>query len=125
MSEDLTENGRITEEGAEEVHSSSGSTLDINSPRHSLTTPPRMEDPVMEYFDGKGGVSDSCSDGDSPRAPPQDRDNESHHSRSYVTVSPPVSPGKVERKEGQGAWLWGPGSEGGRGWKAIHVHSDA
>ena len=65
----------------------------------SATTPSRTE-PEMEYFDRKGGGgSEGYSEEDSPRGH-QDRDDVSHHSRSYVTVSPPVSVSPGERGRG-------------------------
>lgn len=90
MNEEHTQNGRINDQSEEEVHSEIAvSTPDINSPRPSLTTPP-SGDPAMEFFDQKVGGSDSGSaEGGSPRM----LDNVSHHSHSYVTVSPSVSPG--------------------------------
>lgn len=94
MNEDHAENGRINEHGEEEVDT----TADVNSPTHSVTTPPDAGMPEMEYFDHKGGGSEASSEGGSPHT--QERDNVSHHSQSYVTVSPPVSPG------GWGGWVW-------------------
>ena len=91
MSEEHTENGRINDQGEEEVNSEIAvSTPDINSPRPSSLATPPSSDPVIEFFDQKVGVSDSGSEGEGS---PRTLDNVSHHSRSYVTVSPSVSPG--------------------------------
>lgn len=87
MSEELTENGRINEHGHEELATELPPTPDMNSPRPSVTTPPHG---AMEYFDHKGGGSETGSEGGSS---PHTQDNLSHHSPSYVTVSPSISPG--------------------------------
>lgn len=114
MSEEHSENGRINDQGVEEV-STDVPTPDINSPRQSVTTPPQFnnqEEPAMEFFGQKGGGgSETGSEGDSPRT----QDNVSHHSRSYVTVSPSVSPGEWEGLVGrEGAPSpWGSGLQGG------------
>lgn len=122
MSEKHSENGRINDVGEEEVEFQLPSSLkqslttplsatppdpmNATPPVPASTTPPvpmsatppvpanamspdraSQEEPVMEFFGQKG---ESGSEGDSPR----EQDNVSHHSRSYVTVSPSVSPGE-------------------------------
>lgn len=111
MSEDVTENGRINDQGEEEI----SPVPDINSPRQSVTTPPGLaspEEPEMEFFKQKGGEngveSGSEGGGGSPQLHDKE-DNVSHHSRSYVTVSPSVSPGEWGR-----SLLVGEGVSGGR-----------
>lgn len=96
MTEDHIENGHINDQGQEELNAKL-TAADINSPKHSVTTPPD----TLEYFNQKVGGFDSGSEGEgeggSPRGAGQDKDNVSHHSRSYVTVSPSVSPGELIR----------------------------
>lgn len=119
MSEERSENGRINEHGELEVDSQQ-STPVLGSPRQSVTispdsgsatppradsasasaipartTPPGLDEPVMEFFEHRGEGEVSGSEGDSPRVHDKE-DNVSHHSRSYVTVSPSVSPGEWE-----------------------------
>lgn len=112
MSEEYSENGRV---GDKEDSPELIPTPDINSPRHSLATPPggmvangeveEKRDSSIEFFGQKGGgVSESGSEGgSSPQTPAQDKDNASFHSRAYVTVS--VSPG---RRRGKGCGLFVP-----------------
>lgn len=102
MSEDVTENGHINEHGEEHVDEQQA-TPSLNSPRHSVTTPQDTDEPEIEFFERKRSGSESLSEGDSPRGR-QDKDNVSHHSRSYVTVSPPASPSEPERR--RGGWVW-------------------
>lgn len=97
MSEELTENGRINEHGHEELATELPPTPDMNSPRPSVTTPPHG---AMEYFDHKGGGSETGSEGGSS---PHTQDNVSHHSPSYVTVSPSISPDRETPVDPNGA----------------------
>ena len=109
MNEDHTENGYINAEGEEKLKEGEMerrlTDSDINSPRTSTVTSPSAAglskdvEPVMEYFDrksdgGGGGGSETGSEENSPRLLDKEKDSDSHHSRSYVTVSPPVSPGE-------------------------------
>ena len=116
MSEDHSENGRVNGHGEEEVEpeipslglkQSVDTPLDPASatppdpgsaippdpasathPGPASATPPDRASQEVEFF-GQPGPG---SEGDSPR----EQDNVSHHSRSYVTVSPSVSPGEWE-----------------------------
>lgn len=114
MSEEYTENGRVSDNDREESPDEPVPTPDINSPRHSVTAPPvgvvtlngEKRESSIEFFGQKGGVSESGSEegegeeGSSSPRTPQDRDNTSFHSRPYVTVS--VSPGEA----GGRVWSW-------------------
>ena len=85
MDEDHTENGHISKDGNEELESEK--LEDLNTATAASTN---VADSMMEYFELKTGGSETGSERESPRL--LDKDNDSHHSNSYVTVSPPVSP---------------------------------
>ena len=136
MSEDYTENGRVSDG---EASPQLVPTPDINSPRHSVTTPPvgvattaaaaTNGEASIEFFGQKGGgVSESGSEGEGESSPrtPQDKDNTSFHSRPYVTVS--VSPGE----RGVAGRGWYNSEWGGNTWvepiphisgPALYVHA--
>lgn len=110
MSEEHSENGRINQDGEEEMLKEKNEgqcdaappSPGINSPRHSLMETNALEEkerkePRMEFFDRKRQDSEGEGGGSEGEGSPgqyKDKDTDSYHSRAFVMVSPPISPGK-------------------------------